>query len=133
MPEGQYTGQRKAYLYTPDSGDNIYLISTDATLGGLTGTGLVEATTANVANAQPAPKRFKPRVVFWQGKLGTRTVRKTIACGTTDAALYDSDSPQAVTIDGVLGSTTGRRGERLSFLNLTAAADDGGGGGGAGG
>lgn len=119
MPEGQYTGARKAYLYTPDSGDNIYLISTDATLGALAGAGLTEATTANVANAQPAPRRFKPRVVFWQGTLGGRIVRKKIICGTTDATLYDSDSPQAVTIDGVAGSTTGRRGERLSFLNLS--------------
>lgn len=125
MPEGQYTGARKAYLYTPDSGDNTYLISTDETLGGLAGSGLVLATTANIANAQPAPKRFKPRVVFWQGVLDGRIVRKSIICGTTSATLYDSDSPQAVTIDGVAGSTTGRRGERLSFLNLSAAAPGG--------
>jgi len=126
MAEGQYTGQRKAYLYTPDSGDNVYLISTDVTLATLAGTGLVEATTANIANARPAPKRFKPRVVFWQGTLNGRTVRKAIICGTTGAALYDKDSPQAVTIDGVAGSTTGRRGEKLSFLNLTAGAGGGG-------
>ena len=122
MPEGQFTGARKTYLYTPDSGDNIYLITTDETLGALAGAGLTEATTANVANAQPAPKRFKPRVVFWQGELNGNRVRKAIICGTTDAAFYDSDSPQAVTIDGVAGSTTGRRGERLTFLSVATAA-----------
>lgn len=123
MPEGQFTGERKTYLYTPDSGDNIYLITTDATLGDLAAAGLTEATTANVGTAQPAPKRFKPRVVFWQGELNGNRVRKSIICGTVDATLYDSDSPQALTIDGVAGSTTGRRGERLSFLSVATAAD----------
>lgn len=127
MPEGQFTGERKTYLYTPDSGDNTYLITTDATLGDLAGAGLTEATTANVGTAQPAPKRFKPRVVFWQAELNGNRVRKAVICGTVDATLYDSDSPQALTIDGVAGSTTGRRGERLSFLSVSAAATPPGG------
>lgn len=125
MPEGQFTGTRSTYLYTPDSGDDLYLITTDTTLGSLAGAGLTAATSANIENAKPAPKRFKPRVVFWQGTLNGNRVRKAIICGSTDATLYDSDSPQALTIDGVAGSTTGRRGERLTFLSVPAAAPGG--------
>jgi pectate lyase len=128
MPEGQYTGQRQSYIYETDSGE-AYVLLLDATLGGLNGTGLVVATAANAAGATPAPKRFKPRVVFWQGTLGTRTVRKQVVCGTVDATLYARDVSQALTIDGAQGSTTGRKGEKLTFVKLGAAADGGGAGG----
>lgn len=133
MGEGQFTGARENYLYENDGGSN-YVITTDATLGGLAGTGLEVATSANATDANPAPKRFKPRVVFWQAELDGRVVRKEIICGDVTADLYASDTSQALEIDGVAGFTTGRRGEKLSFLRLTAADDDGGGaGGGAGG
>ncbi len=122
MPEGQFTGARANYLYEGDGGTN-YIITTDETLGGLPGTGLEVATTANATNANPAPKRFEPRVVFWQAELDGRMVRKEIICGDVTADLYASDTSQALTIDGVAGFTTGRRGERLTFLRLTAGDD----------
>ena len=115
MAEGQFSGVRKVYEYEADTGDK-YLITLDATLGDLAGVGLTAATTATTATA--LPKRLTPRVVFWQGELGGRTVRKSLVC---DAAsdLYTGLS-QAVTIDGVVGTTTGRRGEKLTFARLPA-------------
>lgn len=124
MPEGQYSGVRRTYIYTSDT-DEEYLLTLDQTLGDLAGTGLVVATAANSGNASPAPKRFKPRCVYWQGTLSNRLVRKRLICGTTDATLYDSDSSQNVTIDGVTGSTTGRRGEQLTFGKLAEEAPPG--------
>ena len=118
MPEGQFTGQRGQYLYTSDS-DDIYIITTDKTLGDLAVCGLTPATQANAANASPAPKRFKPRVSFWQGTLNGRVVRKALVCNVT-SDLNEDTTPRAVTIDGVAGSTTGRRGEKMSFVFLPA-------------
>lgn len=122
MPEGQYTGQRKSYIYESDAGKK-YILLLDSTLAGLANTGLVEATSGNTADATPAPKKFKPRVVFWQGTLNNRTVRKALVCGDVTATLYAKDTSQTVTIDGVDGSTTGRRGEKLSFVKLAQAAN----------
>lgn len=126
MPEGQFTGERKTYIYRTDNNEKKYLITTDATLGDLTGTGLVAATTANSTDASPTPKGFKPRVVYWQGELDDVVKRKKLICGTTAATYYNSDVSQSITVDGVAGSTTGRRGERLTFPNLETA-DAGGG------
>lgn len=125
MPEGQYSGARQSYVYETDSGE-AYILLLDKTLGDLADTGLVPATADAAAGATPAPKRFKPRVVFWQGTLGGRTVRKQVVCGTVTAALYASDVSQALTIDGAAGSTTGRRGEKLTFVKLVAAGGGGG-------
>lgn len=124
MPEGQFTGARENYIYENDAAEE-YIITTDATLGGLENTGLVVATAANATGASPAPKRFTPRKVYWQGELDGRVVRKAITCGTAEAALYASDISQALTIDGIAGFTTGRVGERITFLRLSAG-DDGG-------
>lgn len=126
MPEGQYSGQRKSYIYESDAGKK-YLLLLDSTLAGLANTGLVEANAENAATATPAPKRFKPRVVFWQGTLNNRTVRKALVCGDVTATVYAKDTSQEITIDGVNGSTTGRRGEKLSFVSLGQAPAGGGG------
>lgn len=128
MPEGQFTGVRKTYIYNSDNNEATYLITTDATLGDLAGAGLTEATTATAAASKgQLPRGYKPRVVFWQGELNDRMVRKEIICGSTAAALYNSVAPQNLTVDGVAGSTTGRRGEKVRFLKLAPAAGGGGG------
>lgn len=126
MPEGQYTGQRKSYVYESDAGKK-YILLLDSTLAELAGTDLVAATADNAATASPVPKKFKPRVVFWQGTLNNRTVRKALICGTVTSTLYAKDTSADLTIDGVAGSTTGRRGEKLSFVKLGQAAGGGGG------
>lgn len=119
MPEGQFSGARKTYEYTNDLGAK-YLLVMDETLATIGNNGLEEAKVGTTA--QPAPKRFSPRVVFWQGTLNNKPVTKELVCGTTDAALYASNVSQALTIDGVSGVTTGRKGEKLSFLKLAAAS-----------
>lgn len=117
MPEGQFSGQRATYEYESDNG-TIYLISLDETLGSITGSGLglADSSTTGIE----LPKRFIPRVVFWQGDLNGRVVRKSLVCNT-DGTLYTAKSV-ALTIDGVEGSTTGRRGEKFTFRKLPAAS-----------
>ena len=112
MPEGQFLGSKSKYVYETDSGEE-YVIRRDDTLAALTGTGLVAYDPATNAGASPAPGRFKPRVVFWESTDGQ--YRKEVICGTVTAELYSSDVAQTLTIDGIAGSTTGRRGEKLSF------------------
>lgn len=116
MPEGQFAGSKGRYIYQSDTGIN-YTITRDETLAGLAGTGLVEydpaAPPASFGGAKPS--QLKPRVVFWEGVLGGVVRRKEIICGTTEAALYNSGSRQALTVDGVAGETTGRKGEKFTF------------------
>ena len=120
MAEGQFSGRRRPYLYTSDSGE-VFLLLKDETLGDIAGSGLVRATTANIGNASAAPKRFEARGVYWQGELNNRVVRKFITCAAT-GTLYVGNVPQALTIDGVAGSTTGKRGEQLTFVSIPTAA-----------
>lgn len=117
MPEGQFTGARAAYEYISDTG-NTYLLTLDATLGGIAGCDLTAATTATTATT--APKGLKPRIIYWQGTLNNKIVRKKLVANAS-GSLY-SDTSQALTIDGVVGSTTGRRGEKSSFLRLPPPA-----------
>jgi hypothetical protein len=115
MPEGQFSGSRASYEYTSDNG-TVYLLTLDETLGGLTETGLVAAT-QGTTGIEP-PKRFNPRVVFWQGELSGRQVRKQLVCNSNGSAYVDTST--AITVDGVDGITTGRRGEKLTFTRLPA-------------
>lgn len=118
MAEGQYQGRRGYYLYTSDVGET-FVIQTDQTLGGLAGTGLTPATRQNVGNANRPPVRFKPRGVHWQGVLDSRIVRKFIICNSGTAnVLFSSGFSVGLTIDGVSGVTTGRRGESATYANL---------------
>lgn len=117
MPEGQFSGVRATYEYESDNGTK-YLISLDATLGNLAGTGLGLADSNTTASELPA--RFVPRVVFWQGTLDNRVVRKSLVCNP-DGALYGAKS-SSLTIDGVQGVTTGRRGEKFTFRKLPPAS-----------
>lgn len=119
MAEGQFSGRRRPYLYTSDSGE-VFLLLKDETVGDIAGSGLVRATTANIGNASAVPKRFEPRGVYWQGELNNRVVRKFITCAAT-GTLYVGNVPQALTIDGVAGSTTGKRGEQLTFVSIPTA------------
>lgn len=115
MPVGQFSGTRASYVYTSDTGA-LYVLQLDETLGDLTGAGLDAYDPASPGSATPKPTRFQPRGVYWQGTAtGFETKRKFITCGTLDATLYDSNVRQTLTIDGVAGVTTGRRGEQISF------------------
>lgn len=116
MAEGQFLGARKAYVYTSDDGTTEYVLSLDETLATLTGVDLENYTGQD--GVIPAPKRFKPRKVYWQSNDGK--YRKKITCGTTDSTLYKANKSTTLTIDGVAGATTGRVGEKLTFVRAQA-------------
>jgi len=116
MPVGQFLGGKTKVQYESDSGD-VYIISRDDTLIGITGVGLVPSDPATDPPSTPAPKRFRPRGVYWQSN-ATATppnARKFLICGTPLAPLYAASTGTAVTVDLVEGRTTGRRGETLTF------------------
>lgn len=111
MPEGQFSGSRAKYEYLSDSG-TIFKLTLDETLGNIEAAGLTVALPTSTAVNKPTG--FKPRVVFWQGTLNGDVKRKEIVCGRT-STLYATDASQALTVDGVAGVITGRRGEKLTF------------------
>ncbi len=121
MPEGQFSGSRAAYEYTTDS-DNTIVICIDETLGTVAGNGLTKLTTASELPGKP--QRFEPRVVFWQGILDGKTKRKQLICNK-DSTLFAKTSSSTLTVDGVAGVTTGRRGERQSFVCSIPLTDAG--------
>jgi hypothetical protein len=117
MAEGQYTGQKASYIYVSDNLTSYAIYrDTDLALTALTG---LEAYTVGAPFASPFPTGFKPRGVYWLGYIGQRAVRKFLICGTVDSPLYANDSSQAVTIDGVVGFTVSRRGEKLRVIRRT--------------
>lgn len=114
MPEGQFLGDRVRAVYTDDAGEN-YLLTIDSTLV-VTNSGLVLYDPGLGTEVCASPANFDPRGVWWQATAtGFEGKRKFLICGTNDAALYASNAPFDLTIDGVAGTTTGRRGEQLSF------------------
>lgn len=114
MPEGQFTGARNKYVYTDDGGKDI-ILTLDSTLAALSPT-LVVFDPANPGTAVPAPKRFQPRGVWWQATAtGFVGKRKFLVMGDTSEATYASNISVQLTVDGVQGKTTGRRGEKLSY------------------
>lgn len=108
MPAGNTLGQRGRYAYTSDTGE-IYNITTDVDLATAAG---LPAATAGTGSAKPA--RLGLRKVFLQGTVGGVTVRKSLTVNP-DSTLYNTDAPSTVTIDTVVFTTTGRKGESLSF------------------
>lgn len=114
MPEGQFSGTRGKYVYTNDAGSD-YILTLDDTLAALSTT-LTAFDPANPGTATPAPRRFSPRGVYWQGTAaGFTGKRKFIVCGDTTDTLYSTSTSDTLTVDGAAGKTTGRRGERLTF------------------
>jgi len=111
MGLGQYLGTRTAYVYTSDTADE-YVVRLDDTLATLPGTGMVDFTTTSTASAKPAGLTM--RYVLWQSSDGT--YRKKIRCGTNDSSLYANDTSTALTIDGIAGFTTGRVGEKVTYV-----------------
>lgn len=100
-------GPRGRYVYTSDTGVD-YTIETDVDLAAAAGLTAVGTTAPTLK-----PTNLKPRVVFVQATVAGRLARKELIVND-DSPLY-TDARQAVTIDGTAGTTTGRRGERLSF------------------
>lgn len=110
MPRpGNRLGPRAVYQYTTDAGQEVNLLLDDDLV--VTNSGLIFGD-----DGAPAPKRFKPRVVFIQAIVDNRVVRKSLVAGSNTAPLYASSVPQTVNLDGVAFVTTGRRGETQTFI-----------------
>lgn len=115
-------GSRGKYKYTMDDGTVIKL-RLDATYGDLTPCGLSPVATAD--NAGNKPSNFKPRVVFWipnadiaaadgQVARSRESLRRELVCAA-DSPAFTSKDQFSISIDGIAGQTTGRRGEQISF------------------
>lgn len=114
MAEGQYLGGKRTYIYTADDNQS-YKILRDRTLGDLPGCDLDPATAA--VPAPRLPRKFEPRGVYWQSNalVGRNYARKFLICNR-NSTLYTSIDSTPLTIDGIEGATTGRRGEQASYL-----------------
>ena len=121
MAQGQFLGPKGSYIYITDNG-TAYVIRRDRTLATIPGTELAPATTAT-SNGGRLPQGFKPRGVYWQSFLDGQIVRKFIICGSPLSGLYDNPGSVELTVDNVVGYTTGRKGESQEFIRLVAPAD----------
>lgn len=105
---GNTLGPRQRVAYTSDSGE-IYNLDTDANLADAAG-----LPAATPGTGQRRPSRFKPRVVFVEALVGGVLARKELIVNA-DNALYDTTASGTVVIDTVTFTSTGRRGETLTF------------------
>lgn len=104
---GNILGGRSYYGYTDDNGTTYSILQDDT---------LANAVGAALDDTNPAPpRRFEARGVYVETIVGTRTKRKFLICPLVTSAFYNSNTTQVFSIDGVDYSSTGRRGERLSF------------------
>jgi len=121
MPlSGNRLGPRQRYIYETDDLTIAYIITTDQDLAVAgTGTGAGAPDVYDPENPPagvtvcPAPRRFTPRQVFIQD--AASGARKNLICFSSTADLYAASQPQTVTIDTLDFTTTGRKGEKLSF------------------
>jgi len=113
---GNRLGNRNSYLYESDGGET-YIVETDESLA-IAGFGAGSAAPVvydpeTPGNAIPAPKRFKPRIVYVQASDGAR---KAVIAFDATASAYARNNSATYTIDGEAGwVSTGRRGEKQSF------------------
>lgn len=114
---GNLLGPREKYVYVSDDLKS-YGYTTDEDLA-VAGLGPADAAPTVYNPASPPidycgsfPRGFRPRVVFVQDAAGNR---KELIAASPSADLYATNLAQNVTIDGVVFTTTGRRGEKMSF------------------
>lgn len=100
-------GPRGRYVYTTDTGRD-FVVETDVDLAAAAG-----LSAATSPEPDRLPSNINPRVVFVQAVVGGRTLRKNLVVNA-GSPLF-TDSRKAVTIDGTAGTTTGRKGESVSF------------------
>lgn len=120
MAEGSFLGKKGIYLYEDDSGVS-YLVRRDNTLANIPEAGLAPAADADLGKPE-LPKRLKMRYVNWSGLCDGEPVSKVLYCNI-DSPAYVAVGASVFNIDGSTeGSTTGRVGEKKSFLRLSGAA-----------
>ena len=117
---GNRLGSRVKILYESDTLNTLYILETDQdfVLAGLgVGAGspdLFDPQNPPAAPAVvcPAPKRFEPRCVYFKAADGAR---KQLIAASQTANLYATSFGSEITIDGEVFTSTGRKGEKLSF------------------
>lgn len=123
MGEGQYTGKKKVYIYKTDAGTET-LVKLDETLGSISQLGLQLASTGDLK--KPVLVGVSPRKVHWQGEVGGLIKSKSLTCNPESSA-YKSDVSVAFEIDGSSkGGTTGRTGEKKTFIRIDNTNNDDG-------
>lgn len=114
---GNLLGNREKYVYVSDDLKSYgYTTDEDLAVAGL-GPAAAAPTVYDPANPPTNycgsfPRNFKPRVVFVQDADGNR---KELIAASPSANLYQTNLAKPVTIDGVQFTSTGRRGEKMSF------------------
>lgn len=114
---GNRLGNRQSYLYESDGG-GTYILETDDSLAiagfGAAGGAPVAYDPGAPGDAQPAPRRFKPRGVYVQSE--TDGARKFLIAFDPTASAYQRNNSATYTIDTEAGwVSTGRVGEKQSF------------------
>jgi hypothetical protein len=99
------------YVYTADDLSQFYVYLESANVRPNSGLDLADGTETGVSAGRPI--KFKLRGIHWQANTGG--ARKFLVAGTNDSELYVTAGSTAITVDGVAGTTTGRRGEKSSF------------------
>lgn len=114
---GNLLGNRSKYVYLGDDNKN-YSVLTDESLA-VAGTGAATAAPEEYDAASPPanyagrfPRGATPRVVFVEDTSGNR---KALVCFDPSADLYKTNQAKEVTIDTVEFTSTGRRGEKMTF------------------
>jgi len=114
---GNLQGPRAKYVYESDDG-NTYVVTTDQDLA-VAGLGAADAAPEEFDPSTPPanfrgqfPRGADLRRVFCQDASGNR--KQLIAFDLT-ADLYATTLPQDVVVDTVTFTTTGRKGERITF------------------
>jgi len=118
MAEGQFLGTKSVYVYTDDS-DVQYLVRMDSTLGALPELGMQAAVDADLTKPT-LPKGFSTRKVLWEGLCEGVKRRKTLTANKTSSAYLAAGSTAFDISGSTNGATTGRVGEKKSYLRLPA-------------
>lgn len=117
---GNRLGSRVKILYESETPNTLFIIETDQDFvaAGL-GVGAAAPEIYDPANPPgapavvcPAPKRFKPRVVYFKAADGAR---KQLIASSALANFYATSFGSSLSIDGETFTSTGRRGEQLSY------------------
>lgn len=129
MAEGTRLGKRASYVYQSDD-DQLIILTLDATLGDLPGSGLTRYD-GSQANVCKKPIGFKPRYVRWKAVLADgSTIFKNIVCNNLAGSYYKSFAIVDITIGDDAGQTQGRVGEKYTYIRATPGGPLIGGGGG---
>lgn len=111
---GNLLGERGTFVYTTDTGETVNF-SQDRSVGLAVGNTLATTSTRPVSVNN---KYLQGRYVLAQLEDNPR-VKKRIVIGSPTAASFDTETSTTLIINGQNFVTTGRVGEKASFLRLT--------------